>query len=229
MKKILSLLTISLLIAMPAFAENEINFTLQSHLKGALMLSNDYPEIFKPTGLNIGNSTVIKIKAPAGSFVSLLSSFSENGASAIMGNSLRLGEDFQTLRGVVPDNGVLEIALKIDNDKDLIGKKLYIEALTWKNKDQSDLKIAKVIGSDGRESESNAIPIKDQVASASGAKFSGSLPGFSQGMMDTINKIENSKTNKKQDGEKLYDTDYFQQKSVILRNMHSPDVEKNNE
>ena len=154
-KKFLLLLFLSL-ISLPAFSE-EIQF--KAHDKPSLLIENDSPMVYRPTKLIIGQENSFIIKAKPGYYVSLATSYSDSGAPLFYGQKLRLGSDIKTLEGVIPENGVLEMKLKIPKDKDLVGKILYFEVAVWKSKDFKDLRIAKIMAANGRESSSNAVTI----------------------------------------------------------------------
>lgn len=179
------------LITSPVFAQQEIQLTPLK--RSSLLITKEGPVVYKPTRLVTGQETKFKIKADPGSYASLATSYSNSGAPMFYGQKLRLGTDIKTLEGIVPDSGLLELNIEIPDNKDLENKPVYFEVAVWKNKDFSDLKIAKIMDPSGRETNSNEVLIKLPPENTSLPGFSPVLPGAElRPFMDSIEKIKNN-------------------------------------
>ena len=132
-------------------------FELSSTKKSAYSTTHQQPCVYKPSKLVIGTKTKFVIKGEPKSHVYLLFSDENDGAPLYYGKRLRLGKTLNKLEGIIPTNGILEIELPLPDEKTLVGKVLYIEALVWKNSDNSDLQVAEIMGINGRETEMNAV------------------------------------------------------------------------
>lgn len=229
MKKIFLLAFLLNLFALPVYAAQEIDFKPRS--RPVLNIIQDYPVVYKPTKFYIGKETGFIIQAQAGSNVALFVSDTNDGASLFYGNKLRLGSDMKTQEGIVPENGILEMTVNLPDDKNLDGKIIYFEVAVWKDESYNDLKIAKILASNGRETDSNAIQAYLPVGNLSRPSFMPVLPGAPPELYDTVKNLHNDKKDESGviDDKNL---DYgknngnFYQTPVMLRNLHSPDVSK---
>ena len=226
MKK-LNFLTVLLVVLSitPVLAEGTIQF--QSYKKPSLLISRDYPQIYRPVKLFIGRENKFTVKAEAGSFVSIALSLANKGADAFYGHELRLGKKIlATGEGKTSENGLVEITIKIPDDKKLKDKSVYFETVVWKNEDFSDLKIAQIISPSGRESGINQIPLSIPVKENLGPSLTPSLPGASfemiQGLKTMDEVMKNESNGVKTDYD--YNIDDFYKKPLMLRNLDAPDL-----
>jgi hypothetical protein len=216
---------LSILSVNTVSAEDSIEF--QSFKRPSLLITRDYPQIYRPARIYIGKENKFTIKAEAGSFVSIALSLENKGSELFYGHSLRLGKDIvATGEGKVPANGLLEITVKMPYDKKLDGKSVYFEGAVWKNEDFSDLKIANIISPSGRESDSNQILLAMPVKDSSGLSLMPSLPGASTEFVESMKTINEIRQNETQGLEKDYEynMDDMYRKPLMLRNLDAPDM-----
>ena len=211
---------------MPVFAEQEIKFQpgyKKTSLLKALSIGQDYPVVYKPSRLVTGKDNKFIIKGEAGNSVSLAISDSNHGAPLFFGQTLRLGAQMQTQEAIIPDNGLLELNFKMPEDKKLEGKIYYFEVAVWKKSDFSDLKLAKILGSDNQETDSNGVQIILPVSNPNLPCFGPIIPGTSSSMTDTIDQIKSI------NNQDLYNYDMmnYYQTPVMLRNLNSLELNKN--
>src|SRR6056297_2576486 len=115
MKKIFISLFLLCIFTAPCFSQQTIEFNEKS--KPLLIINKDFPMVYKPTKLIIGKKNIFTIKATSGSNVSLATSTSDNGAPLLYGQKVRLGNDINTVNGVVPEKGILQLELEIPDNK----------------------------------------------------------------------------------------------------------------
>lgn len=204
-------------------------FDLSSNKKTSFTVNQDYPSVYKPSKLIIGTKTKFVIKAEPESHVSLVTSEGNGGAPEFYGHKLRLGQTINPHEGIVGDKGILEIEIPLPDEKELVGKILYFEVVVWKKSDFSDLKIAKIMGIDGRETDVNAVIItalpKDLSMPGIGPDIPGTGGDFSKAK-EIFNKIND--TNAADDSENYYqDEMYYKNESLMLRNLHVPELKPN--
>lgn len=225
MKKFILLLLIISSITLPAQAQQGIDF-VKAEKRPILLLNRESPEVYKPTRLIIGQENKVLIKAEPGSCISLAYSESNTGAAPLYGQKLRLGSDLKTTEGIVPQNGLLELSIMLPDNKEFEGKTFYIEVAVWKNKDFSDIQLAKIVAPSGRETSSNSIVAALPPKNANKPTFTPTLPGAPLEMMQTMKFIEDMKQNK--DSKDETDIDYDAQSSyrtpVIIRNLNAPEL-----
>lgn len=225
MKKIyLSFALIGLIaISMPVNAQV---FDLSSTKKSSFVINLDSPVVYKPSKLIIGNTTKFVVKAEPESHVSLVTSDENSGYPTFHGQNLRLGQIVKPYEAIVGDKGVLELEVPLPSEKELVGKVLYFEVLVWKKLDFSDLKIAKIMGIDGSETNINAVVITEPAKNTSMPGFGPNIPGtggdFSKAK-DIFNKINDTDSN--ENSQNYYENDiFFSNKPLMLRNIHAPEL-----
>ncbi len=219
-KKIAFILLISNIFCLPVFAQV---FDLSS-AKDASSIDSVSAEIYKPSKLIIGSSTLFAIKAKPGTHVSLLFSGNNTGIQPFYGQELRLGAIIDKIDGIVGKTGLAEIKIKLPEDKDLIGKIMYFEAVVWQKKDFSDMAKAKIIGINGQATGSNALVI-------AGKPKNKSIPGIGPEMggagnfSRTMGALSVKESSPK---EYLYSDDiYYRSKPLMLRNLRAPGLNEN--
>lgn len=225
MKKLL-ILTIIFHFAIQASFANEAQ-KLSPIQRASLLLNKKYSKLYKPTKLLIGQESTFKVVAEPNSYVALLYSFADSGAEPINGKILRLGSNYKMVKGIVPENGILNLALEIDNDKKLIGKKIYIETITSKDQEFKDFELAKIMGSNAREISYNWIVIT-KPPKTGGASLAPDLPGASGDAFKTLTQME--KKEKAEDSlefDKYYNVEYTDYTPLYLRNMKTPELKNN--
>jgi hypothetical protein len=212
------------MLTLPAFAQLEINLSSNKH---NMLMSSEYPVIYKPSKLIIGQENTFKVKAAPGSTVSLMISASNSGAKPFYGQALRLGIDQSTTKGIVPENGLLEIKFSLPNQKDLDGKVAYFEVAVWKNDDFRDVKIAKIMDINCRETDLNEISISLPPQDMSKPSLAPVLPMMPPDFMRVINDVEKAKNDKNNSNTEDY-SDYVNdnlfQTPAYIRNLHAPEL-----
>ncbi|MDD3012301.1 MAG: hypothetical protein PHC34_01185 [Candidatus Gastranaerophilales bacterium] len=223
MKKFLLLFLFVYMLTLPVFAQLEID--LSSSNKQNLLISREYPVVYKPSKLIIGQENSFKVKAAPGNSVSLMISASNSGANPFYGKTLRLGLDPVTVKGIVPENGIIEIKFNLPNQKDLNGKVSYFEVAVWKSEDYKDVRIAKIMDEDCRETNSNQVDISLPPQDVSKPSFGPSIPMIPPEFMKTIDAVENAKTNKnsKNDySDYMYENPFMT--PAYIRNLNAPEL-----
>jgi hypothetical protein len=227
MKKIYLSFVLIALIAFSVPVKAQV-FDLSSNKKSTHIVNQDFPAVYKPSKLIIGTKTKFVIKAEPKSHVSLVTSEENGGAADFYGHKLRLGQTLNAHEGIVGDKGVLELEIPLPDEKSLVGKILYFEALVWKKTDFSDVKVARIMGIDGRETDINAViisaPPQKQFMPGIGPDIPGTGGDFSKAK-EMFNKINDKNTD---DNEKTYyqDEKYYNNdnESLMLRNLHAPEL-----
>lgn len=220
MKKFIFLLMLANLIVHPAFSQTSIQFK-PTERKQTLLINRNHPQVYKPSKLILGKSNKFIIKAEAGSYISLATSTSNEGAPLFYGHKLRLGNDITTYEGTIPANGILELEVKLPNDNSLDGKELFFEVAVWKNKDFSDLTIAKIISTGGTETQNNAIAISKPVESSFIPLFTPVIPGAPTEVIKTIEAIQDVKSGK-------VDYETYEEAEILNRPVIQRDLNRQN-
>ena len=181
-------------------------------------------EIYKPSELIIGSTTLFFIKSMPGAHVLLMFSWNNTGIQPFYGQKLRLGTVIDKIDGIIEKKGLAELRIKLPEDKNMIGKTIYFEAIVWKKEDFSDMAKAKIIGINGQKTASNAIVI-------AGKPKNKSVPGISPeiGGIRNLSRAMNAITGQNsKDKEYLYSDDtYYHSKSLLLRNLRAPELKEN--
>jgi len=200
-------------------------FDLSSTKKSPCLINQDFPVVYKPSKLIIGTKTKFVIKAEPDSHVSLVTSEENGGAPEFYGHKLRLGQTLNPHEAIVGDKGILELEIPLPDEKNLIGKILYFEVLVWKKADFSDLKVAQIMGIDGRKTNINALLITDLQKKHSMPGIGPAIPGTG-GDMSRVKEIFNKLNNTDTDNEQNYYQDemYYKNGSLMLRNLHAPEL-----
>jgi hypothetical protein len=202
-------------------------FDLSSSKKSPLVAKQDSPCVYKPSKLIIGMPNPFTVKAPPFSHVSLVTSNENAGYPEMFGNKLRLGQSINNYEGIVNDNGAIELNINLPNEKELIGKILYFEVLVWKNPDFSDLKVAKIMGIDGRETLVNAVLITEPPKKNLMPTFGQYIPGTDINMNRTMEAINKSADDNKSDYDYEEMMNYSNQ-PLMIRNLRAPEMQENN-
>jgi len=229
MKKFLLLFLSLYLFALPAFAQLEINLSSGKH--GGVLLSREYPVVYKPTKLIIGQENIFKVKASPKNIVTLMVSGSNSGANTFYGQTLRLGSNFETVKGVVPENGLLELKFNMPNNKELNGKAVFFEVAVSKDDSFKDIKLAKIMGEDCSETSSNEIAISLPPQDVSKPSLSPMLPMMPPEFARAIDTVEKNKKNKNNNSNNDNEQDYNQymydnmyQTPAYIRNLNAPEL-----
>jgi len=97
----------------------------------------------------------------------------------------------------------------------------------WKKSDFSDLKIAKIMGIDGSETNINAVVITEPLKNQSMPNFGPDIPGVGGDMnkaKQIFNKINDTSTG--DDSEYYMNEMYYKNEPLMLRNLHTPEIKK---
>ena len=201
-------------------------FDLSSTKKTSYEINQNIPVVYKPSKLIIGDKTKFVIKAEPKSHVSLVTSEACSGAPLYYGQKLRLGQNIKTHEGIVGENGIIELEFELPEAKELLGKMLYFEVLAWKKADLSDLKVAKIMGTDARETDVNAVLISEKSKSSYLPGIGPGIPGTGGDMgkaMEVFKQINETTTN--ENSENYYQNEIFSNdKPLMLRNLRLPEL-----
>lgn len=223
-KHIVFSLIISIILTTSANAQV---FDLKSARSAQYSMIQTYPVVYKPSKLTQGTKTKFIIKAEPGSHVSLVTSDENRGAPIFYGHKLRLGQLINPHEGTVGEKGILEIEIPMPVQKELTGKLLFFEALVWKKPDYSDLKVAKIMGIDGQESDINGVMILDPPKNQSMPGIGATIPGTDLNINDAMDAINN--TSKGFDDDSYYQGEmYYRNEPLMLRNLRAPEIKQEN-
>lgn len=182
-------------------------------------------EIYRPSKLIIGAKNKFIIKGEPGTNIILAFSPDNKGAEPYYGQDLRLGIIIDKVEDVIRENGISKINLELPERKDLVGATVYFDAIVWKQEDLSDITKAKIIGSNGMESNYNAILIGKKPG-----KNSFPLIGPGMGGIGVSRAMEALSGQESSNKEHLYTDDvYYKTKPLMLRNLRAPEVKQNQE
>jgi len=223
MKKLFLLFLLLYMFTLPVYAQLEIN--LHSSSTQNMLISRESTIVYKPSRLIIGQENAFKVKAAPGSNVSLMISTSNSGATPFYGQTLKLGVDLTTVKGIVPENGLLEIKFTLPNQKELNGKAAYFEVAVWKNEDYRDVRLAKIMDENCRETSSNEIGISLPPQDVSKPSLAPMAPMIPPEFMKAIETVENAKNNKdKKNDYSDYMYDNLFQTPAYIRNLQAPEL-----
>lgn len=179
-------------------------------------------EVYKPSKLLLGGETKFIVKGEPGSKVLLLFSETNNGGEPFGEIKLRIGSVAAKEQGMIDEKGIAELLFSLDGDKTSIGKKLYFEAIIWTKEDFSDAQKARIIEINGQETLNNALVIAPSPKEKALPGFNASLPGIGD-VGDTLGAMRGHEDNT----EELKQEMYYRQNSLMLRNLHAPEIQKN--
>ena len=157
------------------------------------------PNLYLPSRLLIGQENKFTLQGTPGHEVTLYISPQDAGLKAPNGQLLRVGEESEAIKGIIPQNGVLSLAIPLPDDTELDGKEIFVEAITWKAPDYSDLEILELVDSTGRRSSENKLAIA-KPTKGKGAFILPSMPGVSPQMIQqitTLSEIQKGDTRKR--------------------------------
>jgi len=204
-------------------------FDLSSAKKTSYLTKREFPVVYKPSKLVIGATTIFTVKADPQSHVSLLTSEENTGIAKTYGHTLRLGQFYTTYEGMTDDKGIAEIKIPLPDKNTLVGSILYFEVIVWKQNDFSDLKIAKIMGIDGRETAVNAVVVGEPPKKHSMPGVGPAIPGLGSDMnrtMEIMNRI-NETPDDNYDGY-YSDPMIYKNEPLMIRNLHAPQSNTNN-
>jgi len=221
MKKPFLFLALFFLFNCPVLAEREIKF--DSGNSPLLLVNQDYPLVYKPTKIILGQNASFMIKAAPGSYAALL--FSDSDSGIVFNNQrLRLGSVLITKNGIIPDKGLLELNLNLADSKKFKDNILYFEVIIGKDKDFTDAKVARIMAPGGRETTKNNLTISLPVDDPKKPSFTPVLPGSPFEILKTMEAID--KIQKGEPEEYASQTGKYSQTPVILRNINAPELQK---
>ncbi len=219
LKKIIYTLLILNIFSLPGFAQ-VIDI---SSARDNPRIKPPMAEIYKPSRLLIGDKTEFTVKGDPGTYVIIVFSAENEGAKPYYGQHLRLGNIIDKIEGVIGEKGIAKLDLEIPEREDLVGAIIYFEALVWKTDDLSDVKKARIMGASGIETSYNAISIEKKPEKHSLPLIG---PGIG-GMGDVSRTMEALSSQKSSEKDYLYNDDmYYHNKPLMLRNLRSPDIKK---
>lgn len=219
MKKLLIAFLIIYTIVQPVFAQLEINLSSSNNMQ-----SKEYASVYKPTKLILGKENIFKVKTTPGDKVVLMISGSNSGAETFHSQNLRLGKDIVSVQGITPANGLLELKFELPNQKEMNGKVVFFEVLTWSKEDFQDIKKAKVMGNDCKEISSNAILVSFPPADLSRPSLAPIIPMVPPEFMQAIDSVEKIKSGSKNDEYKDYLNENVFKTPAYIRNLNAPEL-----
>ena len=224
MKRKHIILTLLIFFAFVINANAQV-FDLSSAKKSKSVIDEGiFPCVYKPSKLIMGTKTKFIIKAEPNSNVELLTSNQNAGSKILYGKKLRLGPAINSVEGKTGENGVVELDVSMPEEKDLEGQILYFEVLVWKNEDQSDLKIAKIMGINGRETDINAVIVTAPPKNPMLPGFGPSLPGTDVNINRTMDAINQSNEYNDEETNDLYlEQSNYMNTPLMLRNLRVPE------
>lgn len=150
-------------------------------------------EVYKPSRLIMGTKTDFLVKAQPGSAVLLTLALDEQGNDIIAQAS-----------GTIGEKGIIKLQVELPNDKKFINKTAYFQVVVGEE-------IARVIGSDGISTSSNAIIILKKRSSGVLPGIGPSVPGVGD-VSKAIEAVQDTNSDQNVD-------DYYYNKPLILRNL----------
>lgn len=184
--KQLIFLVLCLAMTLPAL------FLFSSANAEVLNLGINKAEVYKPSRLIVGSKTDFIVKAGPGSNVSITLALDEQGSEIIA-----------KVDGTIGEKGITKLQLELPDKKELINKTAYFQVVVGDE-------IARIVGSDGVSTTSNAIKIMKKPSSSSLPGFGPSVPGVGD-VSKAIEAVQDSSDHGLDD--------YYYNKPLILRNL----------
>lgn len=219
MKKLLIAFLIIYTFIQPSFAQLEINLSSTNAIT-----CREYAAVYKPTKLILGKENVFKVKTAPGDKVILMISGSNSGSSPFHNQNIRLGSDIVSVEGVTPANGLLELKFELPDQKEMNGKVVFFEVLTWSKDDFKDIRPAKIMGDDCKEIRSNAIQVSLPPADMSKPSLAPIIPMVPPEFMQAIDSAEKIKSGSKNDDYKDYLNENIFKTPAYIRNLNAPEL-----
>jgi len=136
-------------------------------------------ELFLPDRLLLGHEARFVMRAQPGAQVTLYLSPTNEGVvvgEGSQGVRLRVGADFTTLTGVTPANGVLVLSTTLPGDQELVGKTLYVDALSCDTNQPATCQSLVVKEASGRMAASNGLEMRSPETRTTGGATPMVLP-----------------------------------------------------
>jgi len=160
--------------------------------------------LYMPARLIIGEENRFTIKGIPGNNVRLLISPQPEGMTLPNGTALRVSEENEKLEGVIPENGVLNLMLPVPNEEAWVGNHLYVDAITWKQEDLSDMAQLQLVDSSGRRATLNALELA-KAATRGGSAIMPAIPGMPANLMQQLNTAADALTGDERKKSLIYD------------------------
>lgn len=202
----------------------EINFSASK--RPLLMIKRDYPKVYKPTKLILGDKNKFIVKAQPGSYVLLAISQVNKGAPLFYGKKLRLGANIQTIESKISNNGITELIYTLPDNQDMEGDLLFFEVMVSKDKTFKNPQIAQIIASNGRQSVDNGIIITKKPENVSAPTFGAAIPGTNMNINNALQSIERINEGQPRQFEPMEDINYGINSNfpLMLRNLRTPEA-----
>jgi hypothetical protein len=182
-----------LLNSSPINADNSLGEITLTTVEKPELTVTDAPEVYLPSKLIIGEKNAFRIKGNPGCKVSLAVSKASGGAKPLFGQQLRIGASETTIEGVIPATGIIELHYELPNDESLINGVRFFEVATWSKDDYSDLQLARIYSSAGRQTSNNGVKISHPYDSGKRPTFMPVIPGMGQDLVKAIDKFKEAK------------------------------------
>ncbi|MBX9691001.1 MAG: hypothetical protein K2Z81_01355, partial [Cyanobacteria bacterium] len=118
------------------------------------------PKLYMPERLQLGAPARFTVEGKAGSKIAIAMAESNKGAQPVNGHELKLGADRTVVAvGKIPASGVVEVVIGAPIQGDLIGEKLYFEAVVWAADDMTDAMLAKPVNASGATVLDNGVEV----------------------------------------------------------------------
>lgn len=140
-------------------------------------------ELYLPNRLVLGEEARFVVRGQAGDQVRVFLSPQSEGFELSDGVFLRVGKSPETLTGVIPETGVLELKMPVPANEDLSGKVLYVDAATGPTEEA--LVPLELIDATGRKAETNALVLTKRVTGG-GAPILPYMPGVSPQLFNQL-------------------------------------------
>lgn len=161
----------------------------RSNSRLSRLLIREQPRVYLPGRLLMGQDNPLMIKAPAGAQVTLLISAASKGYVLPDATPLSVGPDFQKIEGLVPANGVLQLAIPVPAAEDGVeGAILYIDGyLTQDDGLETPSQYQRLVWMDaaGQPTRDNHLVIAKS-SEGKGPMIMPSIPGLPSQLLNTI-------------------------------------------
>lgn len=160
--------------------------------------------LYMPSRLIIGEENRFIIKGTPGNKVRLLVSPQPEGMTLPNGTALRVSDEHEVLDGVIPENGVLSLMLPVPNEEQWVGNFLYVDAVTWKAEDSSDMAQLQLVDSTGRRATQNGLELA-KASTRGGSAIMPAIPGMPANLMQQLNTAADALTGDERKKSLIYD------------------------
>ncbi|MDX2085789.1 MAG: hypothetical protein SFZ03_10435 [Candidatus Melainabacteria bacterium] len=149
-------------------------------------------ELYLPGQLYLGKDNTFTLRGTPGKKVTVYLSPLGEGGQAPNGQPLRVGPQSQTLTGIISDKGLLQLTLPVPEDKELIGRQLFVDAVLYSDDQFTDLERVDVIDASGRRGGANSLSLAEPVEVKKGPMLFPGVPGMSPQVLQNLTNVSNA-------------------------------------